>query len=439
MRAFWILPFLAGAQSDIEQMLQDMGEPGLFDEDALRSFGLPQVPVNASHLSERMPELNPESTQLMGLFEDFQSGMTSWIESDLEKYNGVWSLRTHETQALRDDMGLQMTSETAFYAISRSLGNASWTNTTTRMRLSYEVAFQQDFTCGGAYVKLYSSSAVEPKKFGNESPYTLMFGPDKCGGGGVVHVIFKTSDGREFHPATPINAEWGEYTHLFELDLAASGHVEVLIDGATQAELTLADFVLQHDSEEAVPPDFAVRDVIMGSDTLGFELWTVQSGTLFDNIAVFSSTSDNYTAQLAALKAIQEDSWGRRHAVEERMHQYVQEFRREMAAADEPWWLVRYFERHPMAMALSLALTVALGTAAALWMCGKLCTARRKGTDALDEGEATEPMEGDDKDKAPEKGDDKDEASKPTEGDDEDETAAKMPKVSEETTVHKRK
>ena len=424
MRAFWILPFLAGAQSDIEQMLQDMGEPGLFDEDALRSFGLPQVPVNASHLSERMPELNPESTQLMGLFEDFQSGMTSWIESDLEKYNGVWSVGTHNTPALRGDLGLQMTSETAFYAISRSLGSASWTSATTRMHLSYEVSFQQDFSCGGAYVKLYSSSVVEPKKFGNESPYTLMFGPDKCGGPGVVHVIFKTSDGREFHPATPINAEWDEDTHLFELDLSASGRVEVLIDGVTRAELTLADFILQQDSEEAVAPDFAVGDTIMGTDTLGFELWTVQSGTLFDNIAVFSSTSDNFSAQLAALKAIQEDSWGRRHAVERRMRQYIQKIRREMADAEEPWWLVRLFERRPMAMALTLALTVALGTAAALWMC-----ARR--TDTLDEDEATQ---GDDKDEATQ-GDDKDE--EPEKGD-ADETA-KMPKVSEETTVHKRK
>ena len=46
----------------------------------------------------------------------------------------------------------------------------------------YEVRFQNTHECGGAYLKLLSeSSSLDLNIFGDKTPYTIMFGPDKCG------------------------------------------------------------------------------------------------------------------------------------------------------------------------------------------------------------------------------------------------------------------
>eukprot|EP00615_Pteridomonas_danica_P008772 CAMPEP_0114375200 /NCGR_PEP_ID=MMETSP0101-20121206/36128_1 /TAXON_ID=38822 ORGANISM="Pteridomonas danica, Strain PT" /NCGR_SAMPLE_ID=MMETSP0101 /ASSEMBLY_ACC=CAM_ASM_000211 /LENGTH=189 /DNA_ID=CAMNT_0001529203 /DNA_START=54 /DNA_END=623 /DNA_ORIENTATION=- len=47
--------------------------------------------------------------------------------------------------------------------------------------LQYEVKFTEGLTCGGAYLKLLQSN-VDLNNFNGQSPYTIMFGPDHCGG-----------------------------------------------------------------------------------------------------------------------------------------------------------------------------------------------------------------------------------------------------------------
>ena len=46
--------------------------------------------------------------------------------------------------------------------------------------------------CGGAYLKLLSASdALSADGFTNASPYTIMFGPDKCGSTNKIHFILR--------------------------------------------------------------------------------------------------------------------------------------------------------------------------------------------------------------------------------------------------------
>jgi hypothetical protein len=49
--------------------------------------------------------------------------------------------------------------------------------------VQYEVQFSQNYTCGGAYLKLLSQTAEEfnPKKLKPNTPFSIMFGPDRCG------------------------------------------------------------------------------------------------------------------------------------------------------------------------------------------------------------------------------------------------------------------
>lgn len=51
----------------------------------------------------------------------------------------------------------------------------------------YEVKLQKVHECGGAYLKLVAESeGISPSQFDNETPYIIMFGPDKCGSNNKV-------------------------------------------------------------------------------------------------------------------------------------------------------------------------------------------------------------------------------------------------------------
>lgn len=58
--------------------------------------------------------------------------------------------------------------------------------------VQYEVTLQDGQVCGGAYLKLLSktSKPLNLKEFQDKTPYTIMFGPDKCGGDYKLHFIF---------------------------------------------------------------------------------------------------------------------------------------------------------------------------------------------------------------------------------------------------------
>ena len=58
--------------------------------------------------------------------------------------------------------------------------------------LQYEVAFQNGLDCGGGYVKLLSSAKdLDLRHLTDKTPYTIMFGPDKCGSDSKFHFIFR--------------------------------------------------------------------------------------------------------------------------------------------------------------------------------------------------------------------------------------------------------
>ena len=53
----------------------------------------------------------------------------------------------------------------------------------------YEVKFQNALECGGAYIKLLVDSAdLQLDNFLDKTPYSIMFGPDKCGADSKVRI-----------------------------------------------------------------------------------------------------------------------------------------------------------------------------------------------------------------------------------------------------------
>ena len=50
------------------------------------------------------------------------------------------------------------------------------------LALQYELKLQEGLSCGGAYLKFVSDSKdYEPSSLKEATPYTIMFGADKCG------------------------------------------------------------------------------------------------------------------------------------------------------------------------------------------------------------------------------------------------------------------
>ena len=71
----------------------------------------------------------------------------------------------------------------------------------------YEVTFQSTPTCGGAYLKLLSQTETpfNGAQLVEKSPYSILFGPDKCGASGRLLFIFRHR--------SPITGLWREIVH----------------------------------------------------------------------------------------------------------------------------------------------------------------------------------------------------------------------------------
>lgn len=88
----------------------------------------------------------------------------------------------------------------------------------------------QKIDCGGGYIKLLPSG-LDQSKFGGESPYSIMFGPDICGTSTKkVHVIF-TYKGKNLLTKKNIPCESDQLTHVYTLIVHPDNTYEVRIDG----------------------------------------------------------------------------------------------------------------------------------------------------------------------------------------------------------------
>lgn len=47
--------------------------------------------------------------------------------------------------------------------------------------LQFELKLSEGLTCGGAYLKYLTAGEFEVTGLKDDTPYTVMFGPDKCG------------------------------------------------------------------------------------------------------------------------------------------------------------------------------------------------------------------------------------------------------------------
>lgn len=114
------------------------------------------------------------------------------IDEDIAKYDGIWSVEEPKRHAQEGDLGLVLKSKARHAAIATTLSKPFYFKDNPLI-VQYEVNFQEGQECGGAYLKLLTldSDHGDLKKFHDKTPYTIMFGPDKCGNNHQLHFIFR--------------------------------------------------------------------------------------------------------------------------------------------------------------------------------------------------------------------------------------------------------
>ncbi|KAF4518693.1 hypothetical protein B566_EDAN002729, partial [Ephemera danica] len=130
-------------------------------------------------------------------FDDIDAFNKRWIRSEakkddadeqIAKYDGTWAVEPPLKDGMKGDSGLVLKNKAKHSAISALLDKPFYFKDRPLV-VQYE-------ECGGAYMKLISLDSTKKKdqdlkNFRDKTPYTIMFGPDKCGNDHKLHFIFR--------------------------------------------------------------------------------------------------------------------------------------------------------------------------------------------------------------------------------------------------------
>jgi len=127
-----------------------------------------------------------------------------------------------------------------------------------------------------------------PIDFNEGSPYSIMFGPDKCGSTNKVHFIFRLKDPHdqrfvEHHLAHPPLPTIDLHTHVYTAIVYPNNTLKVLVDGA---DAKVVDLLSDHDvappvvaparipdPDEKRPADWDDRETIPDPDATKPDDW----------------------------------------------------------------------------------------------------------------------------------------------------------------------
>ncbi|KAF7004744.1 hypothetical protein CFC21_019927 [Triticum aestivum] len=296
--------------------------------------------------------------------EKFEDGWESrWVKSEWKKDEnmaGEWNHTSGKWHGDAEDKGIQTSEDYRFYAISAEYPEFS--NKDKTLVLQFTVKHEQKLDCGGGYVKLLGGD-VDQKKFGGDTPYSIMFGPDICGySTKKVHTIL-TKDGKNHLIKKDVPCETDQLSHVYTLIIRPDATYSILIDNEEKQTGSIyehwdilppkeikdpeakkpEDWDDEEDGEWTAPtipnpeykgpwkqkkiknpnyqgkwkapmianPDFKDDPYIYAFDSLkyiGIELWQVKSGTLFDNILI--------TDDAALAKTFAEETWAKHKEAE---------------------------------------------------------------------------------------------------------------------------
>jgi len=194
---------------------------------------------------------------------------TRWTESTKWKPKsemGTWKHTAGEWYADENDKGIQTSEDARFYGISAKM-ESTFTSGDKPLVVQYSVKHEQNLDCGGAYIKLLpGGDDFDAAKFGGDSEYGVMFGPDICGSSNKrTHVILhydKKSDNLLINKE--VSTETDDVTHLYTLIVNPDNTFQVLVDNKSVRKGTLDeefDFLPEKEIEDpdaSKPADWVV-------------------------------------------------------------------------------------------------------------------------------------------------------------------------------------
>ncbi|CAL9116407.1 unnamed protein product [Musa acuminata var. zebrina] len=153
-----------------------------------------------------------------------------WVKSDWKKDEntaGDWNYTSGKWTGDPEDKGIQTAEDYRFYAISAEFPEFS--NKDKTLVFQFSVKHEQKLDCGGGYIKLLSGE-VDQKKFGGDTPYSIMFGPDICGyTTKKVHAIF-SRDEKNHLIKKDVPCETDQLTHVYTFIVRSDATYSILVD-----------------------------------------------------------------------------------------------------------------------------------------------------------------------------------------------------------------
>jgi calnexin len=217
-----------------------------------------------------VPRVSAELTPLASVdgaavFEGFDGSWdTRWKVSKDAEFTGSWKHEEYaEPAGVPGDKGIQVGDPAQRHAVS-TIFKKPVDPKEGGFVVQYELQMKKTLECGGAYLKLLTASEeLDHDGFKADTPYTIMFGPDKCGSTNKVHFIMRhkspaTGEWEEKHLASPPMPKltMGE-SHLYTAIVGTDNSVKILIDNE---ESKSADLLKDGDFSPNVNPPAEIDD-----------------------------------------------------------------------------------------------------------------------------------------------------------------------------------
>jgi len=202
MKNFWLVFLISSAfvltKGEVQDDFEDEDVVVEDEEDqVLDDVEVEKVQIDVSYFS---PDDNVQFF-FLDHFDDASTLGSKWTKSQakkegtdetIAKYDGQWAIESLAKDALPGDTGLVLKSKAKHSAVAAKLKKPFKFEGDRQLVVQYEIAFQNGQDCGGGYLKLLSESpSLDLRSVTDKTPYTIMFGPDKCGSDSKFHFIFR--------------------------------------------------------------------------------------------------------------------------------------------------------------------------------------------------------------------------------------------------------
>ncbi|KAL7006141.1 hypothetical protein EMMF5_004262 [Cystobasidiomycetes sp. EMM_F5] len=216
------------------------------------------IPISSKHSSAFIEQFTDDWAERWSPSQSTKTDRNQEVFS----YVGKWEVQEPTVYpGIKGDKGLVATSAAAHHAIS-SLFDKPFDPKAKGLVVQYEVKLQNGLECGGAYMKLLTESpeGIQAQELSDKTPYTIMFGPDRCGATNKVHFIFRhknprTGEYEEKHLQGPPIPKNEKVSVLYTLVIKPDNTYDIKIDNESKKTGSLLE-----DFEPAVNPPAEIDD-----------------------------------------------------------------------------------------------------------------------------------------------------------------------------------